>query len=168
MNTWFTSDTHWGHKNAVHFSGRPFADVEEMDEALIANWNAVVKKDDRVYHLGDFAWTPQRAKEVRPRLNGNIRLIVGNHDNIPALAATGMFQRMHLWRAFKDWGFVATHIPLAATELRVDGFNVHGHKHDDFTHAEPHHINVCVENTNYRPLHVDEVLGIIHQLRTME
>lgn len=52
-----------------------------MDEVLIENWNNTVGSDDTVFHLGDFSyggsaeWT-----RVLERLNGNIYLIMGNHD----------------------------------------------------------------------------------------
>ena len=32
---------------------RPFADADEMDRVLIANYNSVVHKNDTVYLLGD-------------------------------------------------------------------------------------------------------------------
>jgi calcineurin-like phosphoesterase family protein len=51
---WFTSDTHFGHNNILKFCKRPWNTVEEMDEALINNWNAVVGTNDIVFHLGDF------------------------------------------------------------------------------------------------------------------
>jgi calcineurin-like phosphoesterase family protein len=158
MDTYFTSDTHFGHKSVIDFCKRPFRDVEEMNAALVENWNSVVKRDDRVYHLGDFAWDMATAKEIRPQLNGHIRLVIGNHDDVPKLAATGMFTRMSLWRAFKDWNFTATHIPLALSETREGAFNVHGHKHNDpnFDRQE-HQINVCTEMTNYTPIHVEEI-----------
>lgn len=35
MKTWFTSDLHFGHANVIGYSSRPFADVEEMNEALV-------------------------------------------------------------------------------------------------------------------------------------
>lgn len=77
----FTSDTHWGHNNIIRYSNRPFASVEEMNEALIANWNAVVKYDDVVYHLGDFAFLPyDKLKQIARRLNGTKHFIRGNHD----------------------------------------------------------------------------------------
>ena len=82
MNYWFTADTHFGHKNIIKYTDRPFGSVEEMDEALIANWNARVAPDDEVYHLGDFALnSPAQCRKIIDRLNGKIHLIRGNHDN---------------------------------------------------------------------------------------
>jgi calcineurin-like phosphoesterase family protein len=81
---WFTSDHHWGHANIIRFSQRPFADVEDMDEALVQRWNGVVKKGDTVYHVGDiFLYKDlQRAHAIRDRLNGQICLIKGNHESV--------------------------------------------------------------------------------------
>lgn len=82
-NIFFTSDTHFGHANIINLSHRPFKDVEEMNEALIANWNAVVGEDDTIFHLGDVAmgqWVEWDA--VLTRLNGYKILVVGNHDRI--------------------------------------------------------------------------------------
>lgn len=79
--TFFTSDTHFEHEKIIGFCKRPFANVSEMNEALIRNWNAVVAPDDLVYHLGDFSFgTRKQWREVTDRLNGQIALILGNHD----------------------------------------------------------------------------------------
>ena len=51
---YFTSDTHFNHANIIGFCSRPFKNVNEMNETLIANWNRVVGVDDIVFHLGDF------------------------------------------------------------------------------------------------------------------
>jgi len=81
MTIYFTSDTHFGHANIIRYCNRPFATVEEMDEALIANWNAVVGRGDEVWHLGDFGWhDAKRMRSIFQRLNGKKRLIIGNHD----------------------------------------------------------------------------------------
>jgi calcineurin-like phosphoesterase family protein len=81
MTVWFTSDTHYGHAHVIDYAKRPFVSVEEMDEALVSSWNAVVKPGDSVYHLGDFALTrPERAAEIVRRLKGQKFLIFGNHD----------------------------------------------------------------------------------------
>lgn len=81
MRTWFTGDTHFGHANVIKYAGRPFDSVEEMDEALVANWNACVQPGDVVYHLGDVAFCkPDRALWFLRRLNGQKHWIFGNHD----------------------------------------------------------------------------------------
>jgi calcineurin-like phosphoesterase family protein len=80
-NIWFTSDHHFGHANIIHFSNRPYENVGEMNEGLIARWNEVVGEKDTVYHLGDlFFISKNEAEAVRSRLNGRICLVRGNHD----------------------------------------------------------------------------------------
>ena len=39
----YISDLHFGHKNIINFDNRPYFTVREMEDALIANWNSVVK-----------------------------------------------------------------------------------------------------------------------------
>lgn len=53
MTTWFTADLHFGHANIINYSGRPFADVTAMNQALIERWNASIHPDDTVWVLGD-------------------------------------------------------------------------------------------------------------------
>lgn len=158
MNIWFTSDTHFGHANIINFCRPEFNTVAEMDATLIDNWNKVVGQNDRVYHLGDFAWSVRRARQVRPQLNGTIRLIAGNHDQVCNLAKAGLFQKISLWREFSDMDFVATHLPLARGHCRAS-YNVHGHVHTNGDHLEPHQINISVEVTDYRPIHMDELIA---------
>ena len=56
MKTFFIADTHFGHKNIIKYCNRPFANIEEMNETLIENWNKAVSAEDAVYILGDFAY----------------------------------------------------------------------------------------------------------------
>ena len=78
----FTSDSHYGHSNIIWMCKRPYTNVEEMNRKLIENWNNVVKPDDLVFHLGDFAFGGQPLwRSIREQLNGNIILIKGNHDD---------------------------------------------------------------------------------------
>ena len=77
----FTADTHWGHRNIIKYCQRPFSCIEEMDDALITNWNRVVGKDDIIFHLGDFAMGGSAEwSRLLQKLNGKIYLILGNHD----------------------------------------------------------------------------------------
>ena len=81
MNIYFTSDSHFGHSRIIGYTDRPFADVEEMNEKLIENWNSVVSPKDTIYHCGDFALSrPEVAISIIARLNGRKHLIFGNHD----------------------------------------------------------------------------------------
>jgi calcineurin-like phosphoesterase family protein len=64
---------------------RLFASIDEHDETLIANWNAVVRPDDTIWHLGDFCYrcSEDYARSVFSRLRGRNRfLLKGNHDRI--------------------------------------------------------------------------------------
>lgn len=78
---YFTSDHHFGHKNIIKFSERPFEDVNEMDEILIQRWNEKVNPEDEVYHLGDVGLSSSgKLRKILERLNGKIYLINGNHE----------------------------------------------------------------------------------------
>ncbi len=91
-NLFFTSDHHFGHKNIIKYSERPFQNVDEMDETLINRWNEKIGPNDDVYHLGDVGLChPGRLREILDRLNGNIYLIKGNHEK-SALACRYRFE----------------------------------------------------------------------------
>lgn len=78
---WFTSDLHFHHRNICKYCNRPYNSLEEMHEALITNWNSVVKENDTVFLLGDMGFCGyEKLKELLSRLNGNIILVTGNHD----------------------------------------------------------------------------------------
>lgn len=82
MSYYFTSDLHLGHTNIIKYANRPFKDADEMNEAIIRNWNSVVTENDTVFVLGDvvFFSHEDKIKYVLNRLNGIKRLIWGNHD----------------------------------------------------------------------------------------
>ena len=155
---WFTSDTHFSHRNIIKYSNRPFRDISHMDEVLINNWNEVVAWDDTVYHLGDVALGDKtRWESIFSRLNGHKILVTGNHDAV----FMGNKQRYrekyeHLYDAFDEvhdnlrgvWldnGTIVdlSHFPYDGdshdgdryTEYRLhDGGRtlIHGHTHAEF------------------------------------
>ena len=51
---YYTADLHFHY--ALLLPSRPFATVEEMDEALVKNWNDTVGPEDTVYLVGDIGW----------------------------------------------------------------------------------------------------------------
>lgn len=83
MQTFFTSDTHFDHKNIIQYCNRPFRNVEEMNLAMVEKWNSVISENDTVYHLGDFTLGDMRHfTRWASKLNGNIRILPGSHDHL--------------------------------------------------------------------------------------
>lgn len=87
----YIADLHLFHKNVTsagrNFDNRPYASIEEMNEDILKRWNGAVNNSDHVYVLGDFIWkfnsqNRDDIKSILDNLNGNIHLIIGNHDNI--------------------------------------------------------------------------------------
>lgn len=95
MKVWFTSDTHFFHKNILRHcperisalgmedmaESQPEEQVTVMNERLIDLWNSTVSKHDRIYIVGDlsFAGKDDNMKLVS-KLRGQKYLILGNHD----------------------------------------------------------------------------------------
>ena len=97
----FTADQHFGHDNIRKLCNRPFTTVDEMDAQLIENWNRVVRSQDSVFHLGDFCLTAENTETYRKQLNGQIRLIRGDHDKrVPP----GVFAAVHDSYTFESLG----------------------------------------------------------------
>jgi calcineurin-like phosphoesterase family protein len=86
---WFTSDTHYHHRNIVKGESswsnkdgcRDFKTTKEMNHTLICNFNEVIGQDDTLYHLGDVGWGEANIREFLTALNcKNVHWIPGNHD----------------------------------------------------------------------------------------
>lgn len=167
------SDTHFQHHNIVHKFDppRPFHTVNEMDDQIIERWNSVVKPGDKVYHLGDvFFGNKETFKSLWPRLNGRKRLVVGNHDDVKFLSSGNFFEKVMLWRKFKEFGLVLTHTPLHSSTLKEGRFggeeiNVHGHTHFNGSPKGPY-VSVCCEMIDYTPVHIEEVRNLWKKQQT--
>jgi calcineurin-like phosphoesterase family protein len=183
MNTFLISDTHFGHKGITQFlradgvtKERPWDNPEEMDEALVANWNAVVRPKDKVYHLGDVVIN-RRALATLGRLNGEKVLIKGNHDLFRLEEYTPYFKDIRGVGVLDK--FVLTHVPIHPASLSRWNANIHGHLHsnvvmEDFHDAEAwettswvdtRYFSVCVEQPymNYTPIPFETVKALIEE-----
>jgi calcineurin-like phosphoesterase family protein len=172
-NIWFVSDTHFFHANAYKFlrddgvtrMRHEFHSAEKADSFMLDTWNKYVKPGDKVYHLGDVTFRYDGLwAAFASRLHGHKRLIVGNHDNLMSHQLLRYFEKVDLWTGgkFKHKGFVATHIPLRDDQMRGSEFNVHGHIHHHNLRS-PRHVCVCVEQTGYRPVNIDELPGLLKE-----
>jgi len=186
---WFTSDTHFGH-NAMAATGkgwRPFATVEEHDEHLIERWNAVVRPDDHVWHLGDVGGprSDDHALACVARCNGHKHLIAGNHD-APWPGHRHAHRRQRTWlevfdsvqafarrRVAKNLEVVLSHFPYEGDRgeperypqyrLRDKGlWLLHGHVHDAWA-VDGRQINVGVDVCDWRPIGLHEVHTLIKE-----
>ena len=79
MSIFFTADLHLGHANIIKYCNRPFESIQEMDRAIINNWNSRVQPNDTVYVLGDFCWHSE--SDYITILNGKKIFIKGDHDS---------------------------------------------------------------------------------------
>lgn len=172
IDTWFTSDSHFGHENVLEFEKehRPFSSLEEMHEVMIERWNSVVKPKDVVYHLGDFAFGRKNIA-IAGRLNGRKKLILGNHDNYPSEEYLRYFEKLY---GMTYWGkCVLSHMPVHVESLASRcSLNLHGHYHSKRVHVEcifdgtfevirreedKNYFNVSVEQNNLTPFHRDQI-----------
>lgn len=164
---WVISDTHFSHANIIKYCNRPFEGTQQMDEAMIQNWNKVVKPQDKVYHLGDVYMNAKAdyISYIFSRLNGHKRLILGNHDNGQDQVLHKSFEKIDVWRMFPAMGLLLTHVPVHESALAKTGrhdqpdyqlLNVHGHIHDRPSPKGPYKC-VCVEQINYTPVNIEEL-----------
>ena len=176
-HTFFTSDTHFNHANIIKFCNRPFKDVEQMNDVMIANWNSVIGKDDTVFHLGDFClggaaeWT-----KILDRLNGKIYLIMVNHDLknirqgfISRFEHVAMQMRIEIGKK----RIYLCHYPFLCFEgvYKDDVWQLFGHVHTRRSNSGidagrlqylyPTQYDVGVDNNNFTPVSFGQVKRII-------
>lgn len=152
MTDYVTGCTHFGHAKIIKLANRPFADVQEMDEALVENWNQTVGPRDTVYHLGDFAFYKADGREYLARLNGNVVLLQGNHDP-RNWGKNYLTVRCNRVRA------VLFHYPIEEWDGWYKGhvhFHCHTHK-PEFKSAERRG-NVGVDATGFTPIRLVEAI----------
>lgn len=146
MNTWITSDLHFGHANIMKFCPQSRArfnnDVNYMNEAMVIEWNSLVQPEDTVYILGDVAFLPAaKAVQYMKRCNGNKILVRGNHDrkllNDPVFRSC--FESVHdyLDITYNGHKIVMSHYPfLEWDQMHRGSLHFYGHLHGGVTNQE--------------------------------
>ena len=164
MKVFFIADTHFGEANILRYENRPFADADKMDEAMIARWNAAVRPEDIVYHLGDFGAEGSEA-DLLHRLNGIKYLIKGNHDTKSngEYRAFG-FSEVYDHPIILDGFWILSHEPLYVN-MNMPYANLFGHVHaaPAYRDYSTQHVCVSVERIGYAPLSFDEIKSRIEE-----
>lgn len=168
----FTSDNHFDHTNIIKYSKRPFKNVDEMNEALIVNWNIQVRPGDDVFNLGDFCFGDlDRYKQILGRLNGRILLLRGNHDikrlgdldEIPLRDGRKVIVKDY--HEIRGAGpdipmIVLSHYPMLRWNKGHHGsYMLHGHSHGGVNplNVGTRRLDVGSDCFNYRPVSLEEV-----------
>lgn len=176
---YYISDMHFGHKNIISYDNRPFFTTKEMDDALIANWNNRINKNDNVYILGDMFWDNTNAADILEKLKGNKYLIIGNHDRLNA-----DMKKHFIWAdeyaeiKDNDNHIVLCHypIPFFKNHTRDNYYHFYGHVHSSFEYNMTEHIKAEIDALyqlqckmfnvgammpymNYTPRNFDEIIN---------
>lgn len=180
---YYTSDLHLGNKNIIEYENRPWKTVEEMDAALIGNWNQVVGRNDEVYVLGDFCFKGATTViHYLEKLNGYIHLIRGNHDHFMSQRTFDLYIAKQLNSRYHSgvctpyiindgWykhildgehEVVLCHFPILHWEGREQGsLHLYGHVHSyrdtSMMYANSYHAGTDAHN--YRPVTLQELLS---------
>lgn len=151
----FISDTHFGHFNVMDYCNRPFTSTDEMTSHMIQQYRYTVSDDDVVVWVGDIAFKGHTTiNDLLKTLPGYKILIMGNHDfeRRTKRPIPYDFDETHLVITTRN--FIVSHHPLWDVP---DGYiNIHGHTHNRKIPGG-RHINVCVENTEYRPISLAQI-----------
>lgn len=183
---WYSSDTHLTHAFVSRLRG--FASPQEHDEQVIANWNAMVKPGDLVWHLGDVGvGNETRILEAAARLNGVKHLVAGNHDRCwPGHRDARKRQRAWLDVFASVQAFAKTridgrtillsHLPYQdggdhTDEERYPQFRlpdlgewlVHGHTHQPARIDGPRSVHAGLDAWGLRPVSEGEIAALIRE-----
>lgn len=152
----FISDLHLGHKSVIKFGKRDYKSLDEMNASSVSEWNSVVTKRDKIFVLGDVAWTNQALK-LYSKMNGQKHLIMGNHDNkFLKSELSKYFYKISGVLRYKKC--ILTHIPIHPSEFHRWRYNIHGHLHGNKI-DDPRYINVNVDTIrSFRPLEFTELI----------
>ena len=171
----FTSDYHFYHELARKRSRQIFKNIYDMNEELISRHNARVSNVDDVYILGGIivcenSELEENLKNTIGRLNGNLHLIVGNHDykyiDNPVFRKYFIsIDEAKLIRYDKKYVQLC-HYPILLWYRKNKGaYHVFGHMHNEnnskeynILKNEENALNACVEVNNFQPCTLYELI----------
>lgn len=154
-NVWFISDLHLDHKNICTYRTQ-FSSVMEHNEFIKDRYHSVVTKRDKVFFLGDVAFSRESLADVATWVGEQKAVIVGNHDlerGITMRDVCDAFDSVYALLKYKE--FWLSHAPIHKNELRGKK-NIHGHMHYDVI-PDHSYMNVCLEHINFTPISLAEV-----------
>lgn len=180
----FSADHHFFHENIIKYCNRPFSSAAEMNEVLISKHNEIVKPEDVVFFVGDFAFTSSSGTlaELLERMNGHKTIITGNHDNESLIGEVYKYGRKTKLSPInvryrilelhgKAWGGynpTLCHYPMLSWNRSFHGsFQLHGHTHGTVPFDPSiRRLDVGVDCHNFYPISWDEIVSKLKDIPT--
>jgi calcineurin-like phosphoesterase family protein len=187
MTIFHRSDDHFGHKNIIGYSGRPWADVDAMNQGLVDRHNELVSEDDTVWFHGDVALSLSQLHWAS-QMNGTKYLLAGNHDKCWTHAKKGGrpqdiqpyidagFEKVYTSGILYNYDMGAqkvtlSHLPYAGDHTETDRYiefrpenrgqvNLCGHVHEKWK-VWGRSINVGVDVWDWYPVPEDNLIDMI-------
>jgi calcineurin-like phosphoesterase family protein len=162
MTVYFTSDHHFGHAAARSFYRRPFSSLAEMDQVMADRWNVVVRPEDEVWHLGDFAvrQSADRVAYLLTMLQGRKHLVCGNNDNSVVIGCP-------IWHSVQSYAevviegrkLILCHYPFRTwRDMAKGAVNLHGHSHGRLR-SLPRQFDVGVDVWGFVPVSFAKIVS---------
>ena len=170
---YITSDWHFSHERDFIFKPRGFDNQNEMNNAIIENYNAIVKDDDDVYCLGDLMLNDNaEGMKCLNSLKGHIHIIRGNHDTSARIELYKSCPNVvevcdAKYLSYGKYNFFLSHYPSLTSNCDDDKplhkrlINLCGHLHtsDRFMDMDKGLIYHCeVDAHNNKPVSIEEIL----------
>nr|WP_235913847.1 metallophosphoesterase [Pseudoroseomonas coralli] len=139
---------------------RPFPSIAAMDAAMLERWNATVRPEDEVWHLGDFALGPDATamQALLDGLHGRKHLITGNNDGPATLGLPGWASvQAYAEITVEGASLVLCHYAFRSWRNMGRGWvNLHGHSHGRLKPLA-RQADVGVDVWDFRPVAVAEI-----------
>lgn len=187
-NVFFTSDTHYGHKNIVKGTTtwdmkdktnkktvRNFETVEDMNDRMVENINSIVSKNDFLIHVGDWSFGGlENIGNFRNRINcDNVILFIGNHDtnilknkNYSRKNFTMVIEKFDVLEiAGIDEKFFICHYPMLSWGKSAK-YMLYGHVHSTGKErfVTENSMDVGIGGSpQFRPYSMDEVIALLNR-----
>lgn len=174
---WLTSDWHFGHDKEFVWKVRGYNSIQEMNEGIIAKHNSLVEPDDIVYCLGDCVLGDINNVNNITELNGQIKIIRGNHCTDRRVEAYKILPNVEYigWAEmikYQGYHFYLSHYPTLTSNmdegapLKARVLNLYGHSHandkfQDMSKGLMYHVGM--DSHNCYPISLDSIIEEIKE-----
>ena len=165
--TWIWSDLHLGHEHSRSVFGRPFRTAAAADEAMMEAWYEQVAESETIICLGDVTVDGEALahhQEWWQKAPGAKWLVLSSHDVDPVnqIHPFEIDRTAVTLHGAGEPPLLLTHVPLL--QVPHGAVNVHGHLHEQESPTPNRHVNVSVEQLNYRPARLSEIRRLARRM----